>query len=331
MKPLRALTILFFALLVAACRSLPPVVETLPSPTPFVPAPATPTPFSPSTPVPAPTATPLILEMEILVHSDQTGNNQIYLLDCRSGELERLTESEADDCYASWSPDRERIAFTSDRDGNREIYLMNADGDDLERVTDNPGPDVFPVWSPDGQSLAFFSGRGGVDNLMLYTIETETFRPLTSYPEGTGGAIVFSPDGSRVFFGFDRMGRYKIYQLELTGGEPKEIITHALRNNRMTCLEDSGDLALLYVSGKAGQDDIWLSYVEDGRFLNITRDSAPDHSPALAPDGDGVVFSSQRGGENWQLYLVSRSGNPLENEVIRITNDGFNYWYPHVR
>ncbi len=335
MKLISTLVTAGLLLSLGSCRTVPPRVE------PIAPEPsATPLPVTPA-PVPSPTPTveeivlpfePAVpLEMEILVHSDKTGNNQIYILDCATGEMRRLAESSASDCYASWSPDGERIVFTSDRDGNREIYLARSDGGDLERLTDNPGPDTFPAWSPDNRTVVYFSGRDGVENLWQYDTVEGSHRPLTDFSEGTGGAITFSPDGSKIFFGYDRMGRYKIYQLDPADGEPKEIITHALRNSRLTALDEPDGLVLFYVSGKAGQDDIWMSYIGDGRFVNITRDPAADHSPALSPDGEAVVFSSQRDGENWQLYLVSRSGRPVENQVIRITKDEFNYYYPHVR
>ncbi len=334
MRSTRAVITVLISILAGSCRTVPPPVE------PSASLSITPPPVSPAL-APSPTATPEEfvlplelaepLELEILVHSDKSGNNQIYLLDCSSGEMKPLTEGLASNCFASWSPDREKIVFTSDRDGNSEIYLMDDDGDDPERITDHPGPDTFPAWSPDNRSIVFFSGRNGAENLHRYDLEDGSIRPLTNFPEGQGGVIAFSPDGSKIFFGFDRIGRYKIYQLEACGGEPKEIITNALRNSRMTCLEDPDGLALLYVSGTAGQDDIWLSYVADGRFVNITRDPAPDHSPTISPDGGSVIFTSLRNGGNWQLYLVSRSGRPVENKVIRITDDGFNYWFPHVR
>lgn len=323
-------------LLLGSCRSIPSPADPPPPPPSATPRPVTP---PPSPTPPPPEAEEIILpfdpaaplDMEILVHSDKTGNNQIYILDCATGEMRRLAESTACDSYPSWSPDRERIVFTSDRDGRREIYMINSDGTGLERLTDNPGPDTFPAWSPDNRTVVYFSERDGVDNLWQYDTEDGSYRPLTQFPEGSGGSIAFSPDGRRVIFGYDRLGRYKLYQLELASGEPKEIITHALRNSRMTLIDDPDGPALLYASGQAGQDDIWLSYIDDGRFLNITRNTAPDHSPTVSADGRVVVFSSRRNGDNWQLYLVSRSGRPVDNQVIRITDDESSYRYPHVR
>ncbi|MDP8236663.1 MAG: hypothetical protein P9M08_09785, partial [Candidatus Erginobacter occultus] len=193
-----------------SCRSLSSRMAP-PAPSPALrPATPPPLPSPPPSPSPSPGKDEIILpfqpaeplEMEILVHSDMTGNNQVYVLDCATGEMRRLAESAASDCYASWSPDRERIVFTSDRDGNREIYLVNADGTGLERLTDNPGPDIFPVWSPDNRTVVYFSEREGVDNLWAYDTVEGSQRALTEFPEGTGGTIAFSPDVSKIFFGY---------------------------------------------------------------------------------------------------------------------------------
>lgn len=271
------------------------------------------------------------MTITLVVHSDRDGDNEIYLLDCGLGKIRRLTDNDASDRYPSWSPDRERIVFVSDRDGNPEIYVINADGSDAERLTENPGSDTFPAWSPDNTSIAFFSRAGGVDNIWLLDLITGTHRSLTDYEDGTGGTITFSPDGKKIFFGYEKLEKYKIYMLDLPDGTPREIIAHARDKSRLSCIVDPEGLALLYVSGTGNQEDVWLSYVEDGRFKHITKNTAPDHSPSFTADGEGIVFSSRRDGDNWQLYTTSRKGKPAQNKLRRLTNDAFNYYYPDVK
>lgn len=268
---------------------------------------------------------------EIVVFSDRDGDNEIYIIDCGSGEIRQLTDNDASDLYPSWSHDRERIVFVSDRDGNLELYAMAADGSDSERLTDSLEPDTFPTFSPNNELIAYFSLVDGKDILRLMTVDSKSIRTLADFEDGTGGPIVFSPDGKSIFFGFERMDKYKIYLLELPDGTPREIMAHAKKESRLSTIADSDGLGLLYVSGKGKQEDVWLNFVDDGRFAHITKNSASDQSPSFSSNGETVVFSSQRDGDNWQIFAVSRKGKPNENEVIRITGDEFNYYYPECK
>ena len=348
MKNIHYYLIVLCLLWVGGCQSIPepplapevPDITQPPSLTPF-PSPS----LSPSaTIIPPPVPTPSVpisrihlfnppdgIAGEMVVFSDRDGDNEIYIIDCGSGEIRQLTDNDASDLYPSWSQDRERIVFVSDRDGNLELYAMAADGDAPERLTDNPEPDTFPVFSPDNESIAYFSRVDGKDILRLMSVDSKSERTLTSFEDGIGGSIVFSPDGKMLFFGFERMDKYKIYLLELPDGTPREIMAHAKKDSRISTVVDPEGLGLLYVSGKGKQEDVWLNYVDDGRFTHITKNTASDQSPSFSSDGGSVIFSSQRGGDNWQIYAVSRKGKPSENELIRITDDEFNYYYPECK
>ncbi|MEA1927281.1 MAG: hypothetical protein U9N73_03680 [Candidatus Auribacterota bacterium] len=320
------------------------VIQEVPdlSPTPS-PAPSlTPSPSSTIPPPPSPTPSvsadrvysfnpPAGVTIQMVTFSDRDGDNEIYLIDCGSGEIRALTDNAASDLYPSWSPDRQLIVFVSDRDGDRELYLMAADGSNPERLTDNPEVDSFPAWSPDNKTIAYFSRKDGKDILILLDLDSKTVRELTAFEDGTGGTIVFSPEGKTIYFGFERMDKYKIYMLELPDGSPREIIGHAKKKSRISTISDPDGVGLLYVSGKGNQEDVWLNYVKDGRFTHITKNTASDHSPSFSADGGDVVFSSRRGGDNWQIFTVTRKGKAGDNELTRITDDEFNYYYPECK
>jgi len=322
--------LLLTAVLCVSCRTGPleKLEEYPPSPTP--------------SPIPSPTPAhfqPIGYDLEteaaadciVLAHSDRDGDNEIYLLDFSAGQIIQLTANEEPDEYPSWSPDREKIIFVSARDGNKEIYLMNGDGSDPRRLTDNSEPDLFPCWAPDGKRIAYFTRRDGVDVLCLRDIEEGSPLYLTNFEDGKAGPTVFCPDGKSIYFGYSRLGKHKIYEIELPDGEANEIIAHGCENSRLVTVNRTDGLALIYVSGKGNQEDVWMRYIRDGRFIHITKNTAPDHSPTLSADGSTVVFSSRRSGDDWQLFAVSTEGKPYENEVRRLTDDYFNYYYPDVK
>ena len=204
---------------------------------------------------------------------------------------------------------------------------MDADGDNPTRMTDNQVPDGYPCWSPSGDKIAFFSGREAADALLLLDLTSDQEQALTVFDEGVGGTMVFSPDGKRIIFGYERNGKYKNYIMEVGGDGPRELINHACAESRI-CWNRAGD-AIFFVSGKGKQKDIWMLFVEDGRFKHITENTSDDLSPCLSPKGDELVFCSRRDGDNWQIYLVGlKNGEPIPGSVRRLTNDSFDYCYP---
>jgi Tol biopolymer transport system component len=88
----------------------------------------------------------------------------LYTVRIDGTDLVRLTQSEAFEHFALWSPDGSRIAFASspnfdDADYPSDLWIMNADGSGERRLTGWRGFDSFPAWSPDGSYIAFASDR----------------------------------------------------------------------------------------------------------------------------------------------------------------------------
>ena len=101
--------------------------------------------------------------------SNAAGENDIYLFEARTASVTRLTDSEAEDHWATWSRDGRMLAFQSLRDGNREIYIQVLPGGIPVNASQHEEQDLVPAWSPNNINskalghiaFYFFSGGSG--------------------------------------------------------------------------------------------------------------------------------------------------------------------------
>jgi hypothetical protein len=103
--------------------------------------------------------------------SDQSGNNDIWVVPAAGGAARNFTDHPRNDTEPAWSPDGNQIAFVSDRDPDRGgIYVMPALGGRPERISSRGSAEsvASPQWSADGTELAHMrreatptSGSGG--------------------------------------------------------------------------------------------------------------------------------------------------------------------------
>src|SRR5204862_3329070 len=90
----------------------------------------------------------------------------LFIANADGTHLRRLTNDDAKDRAAEWSPDGKTLYFYSNRDGPYHIWSIHADGSGLTRVTDDADltrhamRDIYlSDVSPDGRTLSASTDR----------------------------------------------------------------------------------------------------------------------------------------------------------------------------
>ena len=185
----------------------------------------------------------------------------------------RLTDSDAYDAEAVYSPKGDRIIFTSLRSGDLELYLMNPDGSGVEQLTDQPGYDGGAFFSLDGKSIVWRASR-------------PTGKALQDYRALLKEGLI-------------RPGKLELYIMELEIRTPVQLTSNGAANFGPYWHPDGKHIIFSSnMHDPEGRNfDLYLIDVESREIERITHYEGFDGFPMFSHDGRQLVFASNRLGK----------------------------------
>ena len=241
-------------------------------------------------------------------------------------EVSRLTRTDIDNCFPSFSPDGRYIAFTSYRDQNGEIYTMNADGTKQKRVTTQPQKNDYGAsFSADGKKILFASSDdrlsqanvtlqadgSGARSELFYLIDQNGNQMISLMNNVSPvGNPVFSPDGSQIGFEANAGGNLDIYLMDTDGKNRRRITTNPSDDGQPTFSPDGKYIA--FVSRRDDNYELYMMNVDGSNQHRLTYTPVDEYEPAFSPDGKKLAYVSGRGYDLELMLLDLKTKESLQ-------------------
>jgi Tol biopolymer transport system component len=226
----------------------------------------------------------------------------------------RLTDHAAVDYQPAWSPDGRSVAFTSVRDGHQEIYLMRPDGSGIVQLTRGSAHNSEPSWSPDGRRILFRSERDSAPQLYVMNADGSDQRPLTrGAGRYTGGT--WSPDRRRIAYSSMSDGHLDIHVMSADGTGSTQLTTTTTGHTGMPHWSPDGRRIAFWTT-RDGNDEVYLMEVDGSNPRNVTNHPARDVLAGWTPDGQWLLFRSNRDRAQNELYRMKPDGS----NITRLTH-----------
>ena len=176
-------------------------------------------------------------------------------------------------------------------------------------VGDRRGKYGFRI-SPSGSLVAvgLTDSRTGMSDVWINGLNRDTETRLT-FDARYEASPVWSPDGSTIYFAWDRSGAPDIFSLPAQGGPAPKEIYKASGDWFPTDVSSDGRFLLIRGSGGSGtRKEIWIVPLNgEGDPYSFVATRANKTGGRFSPDGKWIAYTSDASGE-WQIYVEAFPG-----------------------
>ncbi len=226
-----------------------------------------------------------------------------------------------------WAPNGHQLAYVSFEEGNSAIYVQNISTGKRQMVASGRGINSSPAWSPDSSKLAMTLSKDGNPEIYIKNIRTNQFTRITNN-RAIDTEAAFSPDGRNLVFTSNRGGSPQIYQTPVSGGSAQRLTFNMGKYNAGASYSPDGKM-LTFVHQSNGAYQIAVLDL-DYQQLTVLTDARQDESPSFAPNGNMIIYSTNRGHRS-ELAAVSVDGKIHKRLTIRGSEVRDPDWGPFVR
>jgi imidazolonepropionase-like amidohydrolase/dipeptidyl aminopeptidase/acylaminoacyl peptidase len=241
----------------------------------------------------------------------------LYTLPVTGGTATRITNGQAYDMQAVFSPDGKRIAFISDRNGSENLWIANADGTRPRAVTTTERDSYMsPIWTPDGEYVIAAKGA----QLWMYHESGGSGVQMTGVtPPAAPGGPAAAPAPALLGPDFSNDPRY--LWVNIRGTVPTGFATRHIDEADPEFDPHTQNRSSARV---VGPYQIALLDRETGRLHMRTHEHEGAFRPLASPDGKWVMYSTRYDARQALKLLDLSTGEDrwLKMDVQRDDSEG---------
>ncbi|HEY3742081.1 MAG TPA: protein kinase [Bryobacteraceae bacterium] len=250
------------------------------------------------------------------------GYNDLWLMPAGGGSPRRFnTSKEVFFCW-QWTADGREVLVSYLRSGQAHLWREPVAGGPQVRVAglDDQVMDLSVARS--GNFIVYGSGGDEDFNVWHYAIppSKDTPKPLIASAAFDGDAR-YSPDGAHIAFASSRSGRSQIWICSSDGSDARQMtsLDTGFDAGSPNWSPDGRWIAFDLRSPK-GESSIFLLDVLGGKPKQITGPGPHDMVPGWSRDSHWIYFSSDRSGDNLEIWKVPSSAS--SGGAVQVTHSG---------
>jgi len=206
------------------------------------------------------------------------------------------TRNKADGFHPSPTGDYLAVDF------HGEIFVVPTDPEfgEKRQVTNSGRRDRSEQFSPDGKHIAYLSDESGDEEVWVYGLETGERRRLSTH-ESFKQLGTWSPGSERISFG----AANRLFIADLENGGTTELAHNPAGGYQLSDFSPGGNWLVYTRRDEDMNSDVYLYDIPNRGEHNVTQNPFTDRNGTLSPDGENLVFLSNRDGGVYQLFVVS--------------------------
>jgi Tol biopolymer transport system component len=220
------------------------------------------------------------------------------------------------------------LAHVATRAPNTKLVWLDRAGQPLGTITLPPGSYEYPSLSPDDRR-AVMTKPNSPTTYDLWSVDLERPVPVPTRitidgaaagGAGVGTAAVWSPDGSRIAYQYNRSGIYDVYQVLASGaGRPEPLVQSDVVFKAPSSFSPDGRYLVFGQNVEKTGWDLWLLPLRgDGKPVPYLCTPFIESVGTVSPDGRWLAYDSDETGTP-EIYVGSF---PNPGEKVRISIAG---------
>lgn len=206
---------------------------------------------------------------------------------------------------APWSPDGKAVLYESRRTGTADLWIAPIDGSAPRQLTRNVRNDFGGAWSSDGAWVAFLSDRGRQTDVWVVAAAGGEERRVTNSRDDETNSLVWRPGSSGLAFGV-AAEQNGLWAMDVATGGERRLTPDSVRLNDFWVAPD-GRTASVVVNRGGGSRQLGVIPVTGGDIRTLVSGESEITRPLFSPDGQSLVYTSDRGGSP-DVWVVDVGG-----------------------